>query len=89
MDWEDVRMRAEISKINFLLQNAYVMLMRNAGISHDEVPRFADDLCRKVAEGKMATYGQEPSEAERAVRSDLLEGRIAEFFAGVQHAMRP
>lgn len=88
MDIDEIRMGAEISKINFLLENIYAIHMRQAGVSHDAVPQIADEFCRQAMLPGTAPYGSEPSEADRAAQQEIVAHRIATFFAGVQERLR-
>lgn len=82
MDDRDISV--EISKINFLLENLYALYLRDMGVSHDQIPAFADEMVRQaVLPG--TTYGPGSlSKEEQEARQDLLEHRLAMFASGVR-----
>lgn len=84
---DDLRFGAELTKINFLLENLYALYLRDQGVSHDRIPELSDEMCRQAAlPGQV--YG--PGDDAEALRdlSELVEHRIAGFFSRVQDRMR-
>ena len=43
---DDLRFGAELTKINFLLENLYALYLRDQGVSHDRIPELSDEMCR-------------------------------------------
>lgn len=84
---DDLRWAAEFSKINFLLENLYAMYIRDTGSTHDDVPDLADEVCRQAALPPQV-YGPGDDAEGLAALSELVEHRIAMFFARVQDRMR-
>lgn len=82
-----MRFGAELTKINFLLENLYALYLRDQGISHDRIPDLSDEMCRQAALPG-PTYG--PGDDEEAIRQlqELVEHRIAGFFSRVQDRLR-
>lgn len=84
MDKSDAeRLAAEIVKINFLLENLYATVCRDRGITHDGIPRIAEELCRQA---ELPMWGGGPEDAEQ---QQMAVHRIAQFFANVQARLRP
>ena len=83
----DLRFGAELTKINFLLENLYALVLRDAGASHEDVPDLADEVCRQ-ASLPADVYGPNDDAEAIAALSELVEHRIASFFARVQDRMR-
>jgi len=84
---DDLRFSAELTKINFLLENLYAVFLHGAGATHDDVPDLSDEVCRQ-ARLPGQTYGPEDNAEQLAALYELVEHRIASFFARVQDRMR-
>lgn len=84
---DNLRFGAELTKINFLLENLYALQLRDAGVTHEDVPDLADEVCRQAALPPQV-YGPEDDPEGLAQLSELVEHRIAAFFARVQDRMR-
>lgn len=83
---ENSRLYAELSKINFLLENLYALVLRDAGATHDDVSDVSDEICRQASlPGHV--YGADDPEA-LAAHAELVEQRIATFFARVRDRMQ-
>jgi len=86
MEMEE-RAAVEFSKINFLLENLYALVLRELGASHEDVPRLVDEICRQ-AELPATIFGETPSEEEMAAMQEQLSLRLAMFFSGVRERLR-
>ncbi len=84
---DDLRLGAELTKINFLLENLYALYLRDCGVSHTRIPHLADELCRQATLPAQVYGPDEDGEALRQL-SELVEHRIASFFSRVQDRMR-
>ncbi len=82
-----LRTAAELTKINFLLENLYALHLRDAGVTHEDVPDLSEEVCRQ-ARLPAQTYGPDDDQEGLAALSELVEHRIATFFARVQDRMR-
>jgi len=84
---DQLRTNAELTKINFLLENLYAMHLRDIGVTHEDVSDLSDEVCRQAALPPQV-YG--PDDDQEALRelSELVEHRIATFFGRVQDRMR-
>lgn len=83
----DLRFSAELTKINFLLENLYALHLRDAGATHEDIPDLSDEVCRQ-ATLPPDVYGPDDDPEAIAALSELVEHRIASFFARVQDRMR-
>ncbi len=77
----------EFSKINFLLENLYALVLRELGANHEDVPRLAEEICRQ-ATLPATVYGAETSEEQLAALQELSSHRLAMFFARVRDRLR-
>lgn len=84
---DELRFGAELTKVNFLLENLYAMHLRDAGLSHEDVSDISDEICRQAALPAQV-YGPGDDQERLAALSELVEHRIATFFARVQDRMR-
>lgn len=84
---DNFRFSAELTKVNFLLENLYALVLRDAGATHDDVPDLSEEICRQ-ARLPAQVYGPEDDADSRAAHADLVEQRIASFFARVRDRMR-
>ncbi len=84
MDAVDV----ELSKINFLLEILFAVVLRNDGIDPDGVAALADEVRRQATELPQTTYGQEPTEQQRLQHTELLAQRLDMFFSGVRYRVQ-
>lgn len=80
------RIEAEISKINFLLENLWATHLRDAGVSHEDVPQLADELSRQALL-PAGQYGG-GDEASVARQQDLVAHRIQMFFVAIRDRLR-
>lgn len=87
MDADDLRHVAEISKINFLLENLYGLVLREIGASHEDIPRLTDEICRQ-AMLPGSTYGPAGTPEETSAQTELVAHRLAVFFSGVRDRLR-
>lgn len=87
MDASAQRLEAELSKINFLLENLYALVLRELGASHEDIPRLSEEICRQAALPPKV-YGPEAGDQELEALQELVEHRIAVFFSGVQDRLR-
>lgn len=87
MDDYRVTLGAELSKINFLLENLYALTLRNMGASHEEIPDLADQMARQF-ELPGGVYGREEDAAELAAIHELASHRLTMFFSGVRDRLR-
>jgi hypothetical protein len=85
---DDLRITAELTKINFLLENLYALVLRDAGATHEDVPGLSDEVCRQASLPAGSVYGPPGDQAAMAAHTELVEHRIASFFARVQDRMR-
>jgi len=81
-DWRE-EIEAEISKINFLLENLYAVSMRDHDLSPADVDGVAEELCRQAALPG-TQWGPERSPEEQMRQQERVVLRIAMFFAGVR-----
>lgn len=88
MDLDRVQMGAEISKINFLLENLYAMVLRDAGATHREIPALSAEMVRQ-SNLPGTSYGGPANDTEEtdAIRQ-LSSERIATFFQHVEQRLR-
>lgn len=87
MDVERIALAAEISKINFLLENLYAIVLRDAGASHADIPELAEEVVRQAGlPGTVYGSGTDP-ETTAAIR-EMVGHRIAMFFSQVQERLR-
>lgn len=84
---DEFRFGAELTKINFLLENLYALCLRDAGATHEDVPDLSEEICRQ-ARLPAQSYGPDDDAVRNAAFSELVEHRIATFFARVQDRMR-
>lgn len=84
---DDLRFGAELTKINFLLENLYAMFLRDAGATHEDVSDMSDEVCRQ-ASLPAVVYGPEADPATAKAHAELVEHRLASFFSRVQDRMR-
>lgn len=84
---DDLRFGAELTKINFLLENLYAMFLRDVGATHEDVSEISDEVCRQ-ARLPAVVYGPETDQATAGAHAELVEHRLASFFARVQDRMR-
>ena len=88
MELETVQMGAEIRKINFLLENLYAMVLRDAGATHADIPVLSAEMVRQ-SQLPGTTYGGPANDTDEtdAIR-ELSSARIATFFEHVGARLR-
>ncbi|MGE4321951.1 MAG: hypothetical protein AB7E60_02855 [Sphingobium sp.] len=79
---------AEISKINFLLENIYAVSMRSHGASPSDVDGISDEMCRQCEQNAGTSYGADLSREEMQRQQEMLSHRIAMFFSGVRERLQ-
>ncbi|MCW1432027.1 hypothetical protein [Novosphingobium sp. JCM 18896] len=87
MDDTRIFLNAEISKINFLLENLYAVALRDRGAAADDVPGLAEALLHQASQPG-TSYGESGGEEEEVAIRELAQHRIAMFFSGVQERLR-
>lgn len=85
---DNLRFAAELTKINFLLENLYAMHLRDAGATHEDLSDLSDEVCRQAALPPTGIYGPEHNPEVAAAHAELVEHRIAAFFSRVRDRMR-
>lgn len=84
---DNLRFGAELTKLNFLLENLYAMFMRDSGFTHHDVSDLSEEIVRQA--GLPAhVYGPDDDRAALEAHAALVEQRIASFFARVRDRMR-
>ncbi len=83
MNADDIYLRAELSKINFVLEHMLAIMAKQAGVTHREFPAFADWMLRQ-AQMPPSVHGPVTSDADLQAVQDLLEHRLAQLLARVQ-----
>lgn len=88
MDIDRVQYGAEISKINFLLENLYALVLRDAGASHEDIPHLRDEMLRQWGLPN-TRYGGPANDTDEtdAIRRIGAE-RIATFFLGIEKRLQ-
>jgi hypothetical protein len=79
MDQRDI----ELSKLNFLLENLYALVLQGLGATPDDVETLATEMvnqCRLPA----STFGAAISREELLQGQEMLAQRLDLFFAGVR-----
>ncbi len=84
---ENTRYAVELSKLNFLLENLYALVLREAGAGADDVLSVADEMRRQATDLPGTSYGPKPSPEKQQQFSELLGHRLDMFWAGVQERM--
>lgn len=79
-----LNLSAELSKINFLLENLWAMILQQHGATPEEVSGLADEACRQFETLAGTRHGGDFAEGEAAVVREIGGQRLAMFFAGVQ-----
>ena len=82
---EETEIGAELTKINFVLENVVAMLLRDAGGKAADVDAFSEEMLRQFAlPGTQTGSGTADPEAIH----ELAAHRLAMFFAGVKERLR-
>lgn len=87
MDLDRVSIGAELSKINFLLENLYALQLRGMGATHEQIPDLAEEMVRQ-ANLPGTVYGTDHEDGATDAIRELSAHRIAMFFVGVQERLR-
>ena len=87
MDEFRISLGAELSKINFLLENLYALTLHRLGASHDEIPDLADEMARQF-DLPGSVHGSGEDAAELAAIHDLASHRLTMFLSGVRDRLR-
>ena len=88
MDTDRVTLGAELSKINFLLENLYAMYMRDVGATHDDVPALSAEMVRQAGLPGTSYGGPANDTAESDAIRLLCSERLETFFDHVQERLR-
>jgi hypothetical protein len=84
---DDLRTAAELTKLNFLLENLYALVLDDRGVRHEDIDELSEEVSRQ-ASLPAHVYGPDSDPDDVAALSELVQHRIAMFFARVQSRMR-
>ncbi|WP_419808364.1 hypothetical protein [Sphingomonas sp.] len=80
---------AELSKINFLLENLYALVLRDMGAGAEHVAGIADEMRRQLTDLPADVHGSGPADTDQlqevaAQRLDMFWARVRDRLASAQ-----
>lgn len=87
MNQADIELGAELTKINFLLENLYAITLHRLGASHDTLSALENEMARQF-ELPGTVYGPDQDVEGLTAMRELASHRLAMFVSDVQARMR-
>lgn len=85
---EQTRTAVEISKLTFLVENLYALVLRELGAEEHDVDRLADEMRRQATALPARTYGPQSSPQRQREHLELLAHRLDSFWSDVRERIR-
>lgn len=85
---EPTRIAVELSKLTFIVENLYALVLRDFGADESDVDRLADEMRRQATALPARTYGPEASPDRQREYLELLAHRLDSFWSGVRERIR-